>query len=102
MFPYTQNNATFGIGNDHISLRTSNYGTLIARDNGECELSNGPDNRAFEKYSSIFFWTCYCKYTKVSPNSNSTSSTRYLRTVDISDFTGDSIRDDEEIIPLIK
>jgi|GEM_PF-2055348 len=80
-YPYSRNNATFGVGNDHVSLGTVNNGKLIARNNGECELSDGPNDREFKKYStSPFFYTCYCGYNKISPNTNVSSAvTRYLR-----------------------
>lgn len=82
-YPYSRNNATFGFGNDHISLGTHDNGRLIAYDNGECELSDGPSNRDFKKYSlSPFFYTCYCEYTKTSPDTGSSSTTPSLRGLD--------------------
>lgn len=79
-YPYSRNNATFGFGNDHISLGTLNRGRLIAYDNGHCELSDGPSNRDFKKYAlSPFFYTCYCEYKKTSSNTDSSSTTASLR-----------------------
>tara|TARA_R110002126_G_scaffold291755_1_gene456907 strand:+ start:15892 stop:16467 length:576 start_codon:yes stop_codon:yes gene_type:complete len=82
-YPYSRNNATFGFGNDHISLGTHDNGRLIAYDNGDCELSDGPSNRDFKKYAlSPFFYTCYCEYTKTSPDAGSSSITPSLRGFD--------------------
>ena len=82
-YPYSRNNATFGFGNDHISLGTHDNGRLIAYDNGDCELSDGPSNRDFKKYSlSPFFYTCYCEYKKTSPDTDSSSTTPSLRGFD--------------------
>ncbi|MDF1684998.1 MAG: hypothetical protein P1U36_10145 [Legionellaceae bacterium] len=82
-YPYSRNNATFGFGNDHISLGTYNNGRLIAYDNGDCELSNGPSNRDFKKYSlSPFFYTCYCEYKKSSSSTDNSSTAQSLRGFD--------------------
>lgn len=80
----TYNSASFGAGNDHVSLSMSNgEGTLISYSNGKCELKDGSSNLEVKKYANIFFYTCFCELRdKDSVSQNSIATTRYLRGVE--------------------